>query len=113
MTKTTTTELDSLRDRVQRLGFFGLLASWNDIALEPWLPKLVGLEEQERKRRSLERRLRAAGIGSFKSIADYDWTWPRRVDREAIDELISLKFVEEGVNAVLLGPNDVGKTMIL
>jgi DNA replication protein DnaC len=113
VTTTTTTELDSLRDRVQRLGFFGLLASWNDIALEPWLPKLVGLEEQERKRRSLERRLRSARIGSFKSIADYDWTWPRRVDREAIDELISLKFVEEGVNAVLLGPNGVGKTMIL
>jgi len=107
------TDIDALRDRIQRLGFFGLLASWNDIALEPWLPKLVALEEQERKRRSLERRLRAARIGSFKSITDYDWTWPKRVDREAIDELLSLKFVEDGVNAVLLGPNGVGKTMIL
>jgi len=107
------TDIDALRDRIQRLGFFGLLASSNDIALEPWLPKLVALEEQERKRRSLERRLRAARIGSFKSITDYDWTWPKRVDREAIDELLSLKFVEDGVNAVLLGPNGVGKTMIL
>jgi hypothetical protein len=33
---TTTTDIDALRDRVQRLGFFGLLASWNDIALEPY-----------------------------------------------------------------------------
>jgi len=106
-------DIDAMRDRVQRLGFFGLLSSWNEIASEPWLSKLVAIEEQERKRRSLERRLRAARIGSFKSIADYDWTWPKRVDREAIDELVSLKFVEEGVNAVLLGPNGVGKTMIL
>lgn len=106
-------DIDAMRDRVQRLGFFGLLSSWNEIAAEPWLPKLVAIEEQERKRRSLERRLRAARIGSFKSITDYDWTWPKRVDREAIDELVSLKFVEEGVNAVLLGPNGVGKTMIL
>ena len=106
-------DIDAMRDRVQRLGFFGLLSSWNEISAEPWLPKLVAIEEQERKRRSLERRLRAARIGSFKSITDYDWTWPKRVDREAIDELVSLKFVEEGINAVLLGPNGVGKTMIL
>jgi hypothetical protein len=75
-------DLDALRDRVQRLGFFGLLASWNDIAQEPWLQHLVTIEENERKRRSLERRLRAARIGSFKSMADFDWTWPSRVDRE-------------------------------
>ena len=107
------TDTDPLRDRVQRLGFFGLLASWNDIAQEPWLPQLVTIEEKERKRRSLERRLRAARIGSFKAMADFDWTWPSRVDREAVDDLLSLKLVDEGVNAVLIGPNGVGKTMIL
>lgn len=107
------TDIDALRDRVQRLGFFGLLASWNDIALAPWLPELVNLEERERKRRSLERRLRAARIGAFKSMADFDWAWPSRVDRDAVDDLLSLKFVDEGINAVLIGPNGVGKTMIL
>jgi len=106
-------DTDALRDRVQRLGFFGLLASWNEIAREPWLQQLVTIEERERKRRSLERRLRAARIGAFKAMADFDWTWPSRVDREAIDELLSLKLVDEGVNAVLIGPNGVGKTMIL
>jgi DNA replication protein DnaC len=110
---TPATDLDALRDRVQRLGFFGLLSSWNEIAAEPWLPKLVAIEEHERKKRSLERRLRGARIGVFKSIADYDWKWPKRIDREAIDELFTLKFVEDGVNAVLLGPNGVGKTMLL
>jgi DNA replication protein DnaC len=108
-----THDIDALRDRVQRLGFFGLLSSWSEIAHEPWLPQLVSIEEHERKKRSLERRLRYARIGAFKSMADFDWTWPKKIDREAIDELLSLKFVEDGVNAVLLGPNGVGKTMIL
>lgn len=102
-----------LFDRVQRLGLFGLLASWREIASEPWIERLVALEEQERKRRSLERRLRNARIGGFKTMADFDWSWPKRIDRETIDELFSLRFVEEGVNAVLLGPNGVGKSMIL
>lgn len=66
----------------------------DDIAQEPWLPRLVTIEEKERKRRSLERRLRAARIGSFKAMADFDWTWPSRVDREAIDDLLSLKLVD-------------------
>ncbi|HTN92387.1 MAG TPA: ATP-binding protein [Sorangium sp.] len=99
--------------RVQRLGLFGLLASWSEIASEPWLERLVTLEEHERKRRSLERRLKSARIGAFKPMADFDWAWPKRIDREALDDLFSLRFVEEGINAVLLGPNGVGKTMIL
>jgi DNA replication protein DnaC len=102
-----------LKDRLQRLGLFGLAASWNEIDPEPWVERLVALEEQERKRRSLERRLKNARIGAFKSLADFDWSWPKRIDREAVEDLFSLRFVEEGVNAVLLGPNGVGKTMIL
>jgi DNA replication protein DnaC len=109
----TTTDLDALRDRLQRLGFFGLISSWNDVAGEQWLPRLVEIEEKERRKRSLDRRLRNARIGAFKSITDYDWTWPKRVDRDAVEELFTLRFVEEGINAVLLGPNGVGKTMFL
>ena len=109
----TISDLDALRDRLQRLGFFGLISSWNDVAGEQWLPLLVEIEEKERKKRSLERRLRNARIGAFKSITDYDWTWPKRVDRDAVEDLFTLRFVEEGINAVLLGPNGVGKTMFL
>ncbi|MEO7096653.1 MAG: ATP-binding protein, partial [Polyangiales bacterium] len=115
MTKATDLPADpaALRDRVQRLGFFGLLTSWSEIVHEPWLAKLVDLEEHERKRRSLERRLIKARIGSFKPIADFDWSWPTKIDRDAIEDLLTLRFVDEGSNAVLVGPNGLGKTMLL
>jgi DNA replication protein DnaC len=103
----------AMKDRLQRLGLFGLLASFGELAHEPWLPRLIALEEQERKKRSLERRLKTARLGVFKPIADFDWSWPKRVDRDALEDLFSLRFVEEGANAVLLGPNGVGKTMLL
>lgn len=102
-----------LHARIQGLGLFGLLATWPTIAHEPWLDQLVELEERERKRRSLERRLRSARIGNFKPVADYDWSWPKRADRNTLDELFTLRFVDEGNNAILLGPNGVGKTMLL
>lgn len=108
-----TTEPAQLRDRIQRLGLFGLLASWSEIADQPWLPQLVAIEERERKRRSLERRLLNARIGTFKPIADFDWSWPSKIDREAVEELLTLRFIDEGSNAVLVGPNGLGKTMLL
>jgi len=102
-----------LRQRLQRLGMFGLLACCDDIATKPWLNELLDIEETERQRRSLDRRLHAARIGTFKPLADFDWNWPKKVDRTAVEDLFSLSFIEEGMNVILLGPNGLGKTMIL
>jgi DNA replication protein DnaC len=106
-------ETDSLQSRVRRLGLHGLLANWTELVNEPWIERVCEIEERERGRRSLERRLRHARIGAFKSMADFEWAWPKKVNRDAIEDLLSLGFVEEGVNAVFLGPNGVGKTMLL
>jgi DNA replication protein DnaC len=96
-----------MRERLRRLGLFGMLAQWNAIAEAPWLKTMVALEEQERQRRSLERRPKEAFIGAFKPLADFDWAWPKKIDRDAVEELLSLRFIDEGSNAVLLGPNGV------
>jgi DNA replication protein DnaC len=111
--KTADTTSTDLRARLQRLGLFGLIGCWSEIADKPWLTELVQIEEAEHQRRSLDRRLRAARIGAFKTIADFDWEWPKKIDRQAIEDLFSLGFLDEGVNAILLGPNGVGKSMIL
>jgi DNA replication protein DnaC len=101
-----------LRSRVQRLALHGLLAHWADVADKPWVAELCGYEERERHRRSLERRLRYARIGAFKSMTDFDWAWPKKIDKEGAVDLLSLGFIEESVNVIFLGPNGVGKTML-
>lgn len=101
-----------LRGRVQALGLWGLDASWEDLREEQWVRQIVELEEIERARRSLERRVRGARLGRFKPMDEFDWTWPRKLDREAIEELFRFEFVKDGVNVVLIGPNGVGKTML-
>lgn len=64
---------DTLQHRAQALHLHGLLARWSEFAGEPWVEQLILCEEQERLRRSLERRLQAARIGRFKSWCDFDW----------------------------------------
>jgi hypothetical protein len=38
-------------------------------------------------RAKVERRLRAAHIGRFKPLCDFDWTWPKRCDGSAFEAL--------------------------
>jgi DNA replication protein DnaC len=94
------------------INLHGLLAHWSEVATEAWVATLLGWEEQERARRSLERRLRTARIGRFKPICDFDWSWPKRCDRVAVDALMTLEFIGDATNVVLVGPNGVGKSML-
>jgi len=76
------------------------------------LEELVKAEAAERSRRSLERRLRNSGIKSFKPMADFDWSWPAQIERDVIERTLTLDFLNEARNLVLVGRNGLGKTMI-
>lgn len=50
--------------RAGALNLHGLLAHWSEVATEAWVTALLGWEEQERARRSLERRLGCVPLAS-------------------------------------------------
>src|SRR6266404_6081270 len=102
----------NLRERAAALRLHGLLTRWTEVGDADWVAQLIDWEEAERARRSLERRVRGSAIGAFKPLADFDWSWPSRCDRPAVDELMSLQFMAEATNAVLVGPNGIGKSTI-
>jgi DNA replication protein DnaC len=104
-----------LREQAGALRLHGLQAHWAEVMGNPeqarWVAQMLSWEAAERGRRSLERRLRAAHIGRFKPLADFDWAWPKSIDRAAVEELMTLDFLKDASNVVLVGPNGVGKTM--
>ena len=103
---------DPLMERARALGLHGIVAHWDDIEETGWLSALIDWEEEERRSRSLKRRLADARLGQFKPLADFDWDWPRRCDRMAVEDLMTLDFLKEAANLVLVGPNGVGKSTI-
>jgi len=107
-----TNRTEQLHERANALRMYGLLAHWSEIADASWVEPLLQWEEQERARRSLERRIRDARLGNFKPLTDFDWAWPKRIDRGALEELMALEFVREKSNVVLIGPNGVGKSTL-
>lgn len=102
----------AMKERARRLKLWGLLANWETMSKESWVRDFLGVEEDERDRRSLERRVRSARLGAFKAMADFDWEWPKKVDRDHVEDLLQLGFLDDAANVVLLGPSGVGKTMI-
>jgi DNA replication protein DnaC len=103
---------ESLRAQAKALALHGLVARWDELGEESWIEKLVAIESEERQRRSLERRIHSARIGRFKPIEDFDWGWPTKIDRELVEEILGLRFLEEKGNVILVGTSGLGKTNI-
>src|SRR4051794_23654965 len=115
------TTINSLTAQLTQIGLRALPAHLDDFlaraAKDRWSPHqilehMVQEEVAERSRRSLERRLRLSGIKRFKPMADFEWTWPSRIERDIIERALTLDFMPEARNLVLVGRNGLGKTMI-
>jgi len=108
---TATTEL---KQQAQVLKLYGLAAHLDELedADRTIVGKLLQWEAGERQRRGMQRRLANAHLGAFKPLADFNWDWPTKCDREAIIELLQLEFITTATNIVLIGPNGVGKSTL-
>ena len=74
---------------------------------------LIGLEQAAREQRALERRLRKARLPKQKTLAEYDFTFPKRIPKAAIVRLFDCDFIEQHGCAVLIGPTGTGKSHLL
>lgn len=101
-----------LLERAKCLKLYGMIAHWEEIEKTDWLEKLINWEEAERTNRGITTRLSNARIGRYKPLAEFDWDWPKKCDREAIEELMGIDFIRDGTNVIICGPNGVGKSTI-
>lgn len=117
----TTTPINNLVAQLQSVGLCSVPAELDDFLARAtkarWSPRQVleqvaQLEADERSHRSLERRLRFSGIKNFKPMADFDWSWPAKIERDVMERALALDFLQENRNLVVVGRNGLGKTMI-
>jgi DNA replication protein DnaC len=118
---TTTMTTRPLAEALAALGLRATAAHLDDLVArattQRWsttqlLEHVIQTESEERARRGLERRLARARLGRFKPMADFDWAWPTKIDRDAVESALRLDFVTQARNVVLVAPQGLGKTMI-
>lgn len=74
------------------------------------LERLLAGETEQRHARAVERRLKDARLPARKSLRDFDWSWPRKINRDQVQHLFTLRFLEECTNVVFIGGTGLGKT---
>ena len=74
--------------------------------------RVIEAEMRERDTRNLQSRSRAATLGSFKSIDQFDWNWPRSIDRALYEQLSTLDFIKRKQNILMRGQSGVGKSSL-
>jgi DNA replication protein DnaC len=117
----TTTPTSSLNSQLDKIGLRAISQNLDDFISRAttgrWPPRMLleqlsRIEGEDRSRRSLERRLGLSGIRKFKPMADFDWNWPKKIERSVIESALTLDFVKEARNLILIGQNGLGKSMI-
>lgn len=75
-----------------------------------YLAQLAEGETALRENRSVERRVRNARFPVLKTLEDFQWNWPRKINRLQIQNLFRLAFIASHTNVVLIGNVGLGKT---
>jgi DNA replication protein DnaC len=75
-----------------------------------FLSRLLEGETHLRMDRATERRIQAARFPVIKTLEQFDWAWPKTINRPQIQNLFRLQFVEQKANVVFLGGVGLGKS---
>jgi DNA replication protein DnaC len=111
----------TLRDQLRQLGLTQTATDVNDFVARAtqkrWSPvvlleTLARAELDARARQRVERRLKEARIGRFKSMADFEWAWPKQIHRPSVERVLTLEFVTKRENTILVAAQGLGKTML-
>jgi DNA replication protein DnaC len=75
-----------------------------------YLALLVEGEAALRENRAIERRIKKARFPVLKTLDEFDWSWPKKINRPQIQNLFRLAFVADKTNVVFISTVGLGKT---
>ena len=75
-----------------------------------FLEELIAAEAALLHDRSVARRIAAARFPVLKTMAGWNWAWPKKINRMQVEHLLRLDFLSSHANVLLLGGTGLGKT---
>ena len=82
---------------------------------QPWdhreyLRRLIEGEYNDQRQRRVAARIKSARFPVIKTLEQFNWTWPKKINRLAVQNLFRLEFVAQNANVVFLGNVGTGKS---
>ena len=100
-------KLPYIRENHETVSQLAARKQWTHIH---YLSELVKQESNLRRDRTIQRRIRMARFPVIKTLDQFNWSWPRKINRAQVQNLFHLKFIEDKSNVIFIGGVGVGKT---
>ncbi len=100
-------KLPFIRDHYQAVATQAAKKHWAHV---DYLEKLADGEAALRRDRSTQRRIRLARFPVIKTLDQFNWSWPKKINRLQVKNLFRLQFVADKSNVIFLGGVGLGKT---
>lgn len=105
-------QLDSLKlplikDQYNEVAQTAAQQSWSHV---DYLGRLVDAQYQERLQRTIQHRIKAARFPVLKTLEQFHWDWPKKINRLQIQNLFRLEFITQKANVIFLGTVGLGKS---
>jgi DNA replication protein DnaC len=100
-------KLPWIRENYEALAAEAAQKNWAHVE---FLCRLLEGETHLRMDRATERRIKAAHFPVIKTLEQFDWSWPKNINRPQIQNLFRLQFIEQKANVVFLGGVGLGKS---
>jgi len=75
-----------------------------------YLDNLAQGEAAFKNDRSTQRRIRMSRLPNIKTLDQFDWAWPKKINRLQIQNIFRLQFIPDKSNVIFIGGVGVGKT---
>lgn len=99
--------LSYIRDNLKELI---LSAARKKLSHRDFLEALIDDEANAKQQRASERRVKQARFPYVKTVDNFDWNHPKKINRDLVRHLFSLGFLENCANVAFLAPPGLGKT---
>lgn len=100
-------KLQFMQDHVEELARQAAANSWSHAE---FLARLVEGEAALRQDRTRARRIQQARFPVLKTLDQFDFTWPVKINRLQVQNLFRLKFIQDKANVILVGGVGLGKS---
>lgn len=75
-----------------------------------YLRRLIEGEYNDQHQRRVQARIKSARFPVIKTLDQFNWTWPKKINRLQVQNLFRLELLAQNANVVFLGNVGVGKT---
>jgi DNA replication protein DnaC len=116
---TTDDTINGLDEKLNYLKLFYMRENYESLAKKAaqkqwthvnYLTELTIAEANLKKDRATQRRIHAARFPQIKTLEQFKWSWPNKINQLQVKNLFRLNFIDQKNNVVFLGGVGLGKT---